>query len=212
MAMRVAFGRRTRAGTMEAVRSSAVRLAEQARERIPEPGWPYAWLGLGLLAGAALAALARAADGGSRRRRRVGEVMITDVVTIDPSATVIEASRRMQEANVGMLPVVEQGILRGVITDRDIVVRVLARGADPAMVKVGECASTAPLAAARPDWDDEEALRVMETCQIGRLPVTDEQRRLLGVVTLSSLALRLPDGTRAFEAARQVSRRSARIA
>lgn len=146
------------------------------------------------------------------RGRTVGDLMVREVLTVEPGATLAEAAQRMREENVGMLPIVEQGILRGVITDRDLVVRGMARGADPAGVTVAECATTEELTTARPEWSDEEALRVMAGEQVGRLPVTDEQGRLLGVVTLSSLLLRSPRAGTAVEAAKAVSKRSARAA
>jgi CBS domain-containing protein len=61
---------------------------------------------------------------------RIRDVMVREVVTIDASATVVEAAQRMAEANVGVLPVIDDGELCGVVTDRDLVVRVLAREAD----------------------------------------------------------------------------------
>jgi CBS domain-containing protein len=169
----------------------------------------YAWVGAALVAGAALLAL-RAASG-HRRGRRVRDVMVEDVVSIAPSATILEAAQKMREGNVGMLPVVENDVLRGVLTDRDIVVRGVARGADVTTTRVSECA-TRELACAEADWDIEDAMRVMAECQIGRLPVTDGENRLIGIVTLSSLALRSRERDEALNTAREVSKRSARIA
>jgi CBS domain-containing protein len=137
---------------------------------------------------------------------KVQDVMIRDIVTIDPSATLVEAAQRMREANVGMLPVVRDGEVRGVITDRDVVVRAIARDADLGMLHVGDCATAEPVCA-HPDWDVERARETMARGQIGRLPVVDEGR-LVGVVTLSSLALRSDDDDRTLEAAKAVSRRS----
>ena len=63
---------------------------------------------------------------------KVRDVMVRKVVTIEPSASLAEAAQRMREANVGVLPVVDEGEVRGVITDRDLVVRV----SDPLLVRV----------------------------------------------------------------------------
>src|SRR5438552_18391352 len=79
--------------------------------------------------------------------RNVRDVMIKDVVSIDPSASLTDAARKMDDANVGMLPVVEDGKVLGVITDRDIVIRAVAREADPASAAVGDCLSGAALGA-----------------------------------------------------------------
>lgn len=117
----------------------------------------------------------------------------------------------MREGNVGVLPVVENGRLRGVVTDRDIVVRGIAEGAVPAMTPVGECTSW-DIVCARADSPIDEAMEVMGECQVGRLPVVDSDNRVIGIVTLSSLALRSPAQEEALEAAQEVSKRSARAA
>jgi len=149
----------------------------------------------------------------ARRRRsdRVKHVMIDDVVTIDASASLVEAAQAMKEANVGVLPVVSSGRLRGLITDRDIVVRAIALGADAASTTVGEC-STRDLICARPDTAIDEAMEVMAECQVGRLPVVDDANHLVGMVTLSSLALRSSEGDEALHTAQEVSKRSAKAA
>jgi CBS domain-containing protein len=140
---------------------------------------------------------------------RIQDVMVHDLVTIDASATLTEAARRMRDANVGVLPVLVDGALGGVLTDRDVVVRAVAQGADPRSTRVGDCATTEPLAA-RPEWDVEQALELMAHYQVGRLPVIDAQGRPIGIVTLSSLALRSREDGEALAAAKDVSRRSAK--
>lgn len=135
--------------------------------------------------------------------------MVTQVVTIEPAASLADAARLMEEANIGMLPVVEDGDVKGIITDRDIVVRAIAREADVSTTPVGECLS-AGVVCANPEWTTEQAMSMMAEAQVGRLPVVDEENRLVGVVTLSSMAFRAPNKGEALETARQVSRRSAR--
>ena len=141
--------------------------------------------------------------------RSVRDVMVKDVVSIDPSASLTDAARKMEDANVGMLPVVEDGKVLGVITDRDIVIRAVAREADPASTAVGDCLSGDAIVA-RPEWTTERAMQTMAEAQVGRLPVLDDEERLVGVVTLSSMAFRAPDKDEALETAQQVSKRSAR--
>lgn len=164
-----------------------------------------AWLGLGVAASALVTLLARA----RRANGQVGDLMVRDVVTIDTASTLFDAAQRMRDANVGVLPVLERGRLVGMITDRDLVVRAMARGADPAMTLVSECA-TRELVCARPDTDVQEAMEVMSDCQIGRLPVVDENNRVIGILTLSSLALRARKEDEALQTAKEVSRRAAR--
>ena len=145
------------------------------------------------------------------KKRRVADVMVADVVTIEPSASLITAARRMCDANVGMLPVVERGRVVGVLTDRDLVVRGMAREVDPATTRVRECMSDVVIPA-HPGWPTERAIVTMAQAQVGRLPVLDDDDRLVGVVTLSSMAFRSRHKAVALEAAREVSRRSAREA
>jgi CBS domain-containing protein len=143
--------------------------------------------------------------------RSVRDVMVKDVVSIDPSASLTDAARKMDDANVGMLPVVEDGKVLGVITDRDIVIRAVAREADPASTAVGDCLSGDAIVA-HPEWTTDRAMQTMAQAQVGRLPVLDDEERLVGVVTLSSMAFRAPDKEEALQTAQQVSKRSARRA
>jgi len=89
--------------------------------------------------------------------KKVRDVMVDEVVTIAPSATLADAARQMRDHNVGILPVIVAGELAGVITDRDLVVRALAEGADPTLTVVGEFASGAPISV-RPDTGLDETM------------------------------------------------------
>ncbi len=178
------------------------------QRRNPMEGW--LWFAGGAAAGAlALLVGRKAGPALSWAGRSVGDLMVRDVQTIESSASLTQAAQRMRDANVGMLPVVEGSRLRGVITDRDLVVRGLARGSDPSALRVGECA-TLDLIAARPDWSVDQAMRTMAEHQVGRLPVIDDMDHVCGIVTLSSLALRSSQQDNALDTAKEVSRRSAR--
>jgi len=133
--------------------------------------------------------------------------MVRDVVAIEPSASLAEAAKLMRQANVGILPVVEDGQVCGVITDRDLVVRALALDADLGSTPVGECATGDPVVA-HPDWDLDQAMETMARAKIGRLPVIDDDNQLAGMVTLGSLALRARKDKETLAAAKAVSRRS----
>lgn len=141
----------------------------------------------------------------------VNDVMIRNVVTIDASATLLQAAEAMRDANVGMLPVMEGDVLRGIVTDRDLVVRAMTRDIRPSEVSVDQCLSEPPRCA-EPEWSLDEAMEEMARQQVGRLPIVDADGRVLGVVTLSSLALRSPKQQEALQTAQEVSRRSARVA
>jgi CBS domain-containing protein len=138
---------------------------------------------------------------------KVRDVMIHDVVTIEPSASLVDAATRMTEANIGILPVVDEGEVRGVITDRDLVVRGIARSADLRSAAVGDCATTDPIVA-HADWDIDRAIEIMGRAQIGRLPVIESGNRLVGIVTLSSLVLRSRKDRETLAAAKKISHRS----
>ena len=142
---------------------------------------------------------------------QVKDVMIGEVMTIEASATLLDAAQQMRDANIGMLPVMEDGTLRGVITDRDLVVRAMSRDARASEMKVSECLSEPPRYA-EPDWDVDDAMVEMARQHVGRLPVVDDGGAIVGVITLSSLALRSPQQQETLQTAREVSRRSARIA
>ncbi len=167
-------------------------------------------LAFGSLALGAIAAVRYVAGRG--RGRKIRDVMVADVLTVDPSATLMQAAQTMRSANVGVLPVVgKDRTLLGLITDRDLVVRAMSEGADPATSRVREFA-TQDLICARADSPVGEALEVMRECQIGRLPVVDYDNKVIGMVTLSSLALRARDHDAALHTAEDVARRSARVA
>jgi CBS domain-containing protein len=138
---------------------------------------------------------------------KVRDVMVRKVVSIEPSASLAEAAKRMRDANVGILPVVEDGEIRGVITDRDVVVRAIAEDADLTGTPVGDCATTDPIVA-HPEWDVDRAMEAMARAQVGRLPVVENGNTLAGIVTLGSLALRSKKDKETLHAAREVSRRS----
>lgn len=181
--------------------------AEQTRAATQQPG--VLWIFIAALAPVIVALLRW--TGRRARGRRVREVMVHDVMTVDASATLAEAARRMRDGNVGALPVVSDGQLVGMITDRDLVVRAMADGVDPSAARIGGF-STRDLVCARPESSIEEAMEVMSECQIGRLPVVDRDNRVVGMVTLSSLALRSRQQPEALQTAQEVSRRSARVA
>jgi CBS domain-containing protein len=176
-------------------------------QRSPLESW--AWFAGGTAAGLAIILGWRRAGMLPWAGRRVADVMVRNVQTIDSSMNLTQAAQRMRDANVGMLPVVDGGRLKGIVTDRDLVVRGMASGVDPSSMRIADVA-THSLVAARPDWPLRRAMDTMASHQIGRLPVIDDDDRVLGIVTLSSLALRSPQQTEALDTAKQVSRRSAR--
>ena len=118
---------------------------------------------------------------------KVREAMTPRVQAATPEQTVAEAAAMMKENDVGSLPVVADGMLVGLITDRDIVVRAVAVRADPATLKVTEISSGQVLTA-EPDQDLDDALRLMGEHQVRRLPVV-EHGRLVGMLAQADVAI-----------------------
>lgn len=131
---------------------------------------------------------------------KVHEVMTRYVEFIEPDATVQEAARLMGELEIGALPVGSPDNLRGVLTDRDILFRVVMEGHGGAAVTVGTVMSTM-LFTCRDDDPVETALDLMGANQVRRLPVLDADGRVVGWLTLSDLARALLVGSGSVQAA-----------
>ena len=119
--------------------------------------------------------------------RSVRELMTSNPSTIDAKQSVAEAAKLMRDENAGIAPVVEGERLVGVLTDRDIAVKVVAEGRDPQSTNVREIAST-DVVAIDPQQDLDEALRLMAQNQVRRLPVVEEDGRLVGIVAQADVA------------------------
>ena len=120
----------------------------------------------------------------------VRTVMSASPVTIGPDATAREAAALLADADIGAVPVVTDGRLVGIVTDRDLVVRVLAAGLGPD-TPVGEIAS-ADICSVAPDTPLAEAAQLLGEAQVRRLPVVDGDGRLVGIVTQADLARNAP--------------------
>jgi CBS domain-containing protein len=118
---------------------------------------------------------------------RVSELMTRDVEPVSPQSPVVEAARQMRDADVGALPVGEQGRLAGIVTDRDIVVRAVADGRAIDQTTVGDVLSSG-VVAWREDDSVEDAADLMAQHQIRRLPVVEDDQRLVGIVALADIA------------------------
>ncbi|MGO4889707.1 CBS domain-containing protein [Anaerobacillus sp. MEB173] len=112
-------------------------------------------------------------------------LMTTNVATVSPQQSVQEAAKLMEQHNVGSIPVVENGQLRGIITDRDIALRATAHGID-SNTQVSECMTT-DVVMANSSMDVHEAANLMAQRQIRRLPVVDNNQ-MVGIVAIGDLA------------------------
>jgi CBS domain-containing protein len=118
---------------------------------------------------------------------KISELMSSNPCAIEADKPVVYAAQMMKQEDVGLAPVVEGDRLVGTLTDRDIVVRVVAQGKDPQTVTVREVAST-DLVTVDAKQDLDEALRLMAQHQVRRLPVVEEDGRLVGVVAQADVA------------------------
>lgn len=119
----------------------------------------------------------------------ISDIMARSLEFIEPGATIQEAAELMGELDVGALPVGSPQDLQGILSDRDILFRVVAEGRDPAVVKVREAMST-NLFSIRPGDSLDSALEMMAAYHVRRLPVV-EDGAVLGWVTLSDISRRL---------------------
>jgi CBS domain-containing protein len=119
--------------------------------------------------------------------QKVRDAMTSDPKTVEPDSTVRQAAGVMKQADTGIVPVVEGGRLVGTITDRDIAIRVVAEGKDVEPTTVAEIASR-ELVTVDPDQDLDEALKLMAKHQVRRLPVVEEDGRLVGILSQADVA------------------------
>jgi len=117
---------------------------------------------------------------------KVEDVMVEDVITVEASAAVKKAVSLMNENEIGCLVVVKQGKAIGIVTERDMLTRVLSQSRDPERTRVSEVMST-PLIVADPDMELEEAARLMFKMKVKKLPVVSNGQ-LVGLITLTDLA------------------------
>ncbi len=120
------------------------------------------------------------------------DIMTPDVDCVGERETLVEAARKMAQLGVGSLPICgEDDRLKGMLTDRDIVVKALAAGRDPATTTAGDLAEGKPVTIGADD-SVEEALRTMAEHQVRRLPVIDGHK-LVGIVSQADVARNLPE-------------------
>jgi CBS domain-containing protein len=113
------------------------------------------------------------------------DAMTADPTTVEPGTSIKEAAQLMKSEDVGALPVVENGRLTGMITDRDIAIRAVAEGRLESTA--GEIASK-DVVSIDPQQSLEEAARLMAQHQIRRLPVCEEDGRLVGIIAQADVA------------------------
>ena len=118
---------------------------------------------------------------------RVSEVMTSEVTWVGPDATIPEIARRMRAEDIGSVPVAERDRLIGIVTDRDIVVRIVAEGGDLDSATARQVMSPRILYCYEDDTVTD-VLKNMGDNQVRRLPVISREKRLVGVVSLGDLS------------------------
>jgi CBS domain-containing protein len=123
---------------------------------------------------------------------RVKEIMSANPLTIPADITVVDAARAMEKQDSSCALIESNGEIVGMITERDITRRVVAKGASPEKTKVASV-MTSRIIVTSPDTDIEEALRVMTANKVRRLPVVDEKAGLVGLVRVADIAKALSE-------------------
>ena len=143
------------------------------------------------------------AESPSPARTKCREIMTSSVKTASRETSLKDVAAMMRDGDMGSIPVVENGKLVGIVTDRDIVVRSIAEGKD-ASSHVAE-AMTTEIFSVRPDDFVFEAIRLMGDKQVRRVPVVDEEGVLAGIIAMADIALEMEDEREIMEALEEIS-------
>jgi CBS domain-containing protein len=136
--------------------------------------------------------------------KTIKDAMTSNPKTVTSDQTVADAARIMKQEDAGVVPIVDGERLVGVVTDRDITITVVAEGKDPQSTRVTEIASR-DLVTVDPQQDLDEALRLMARHQVRRLPVVEEDGRLVGILAQADVA-REGDDARTGEVVEEISK------
>lgn len=135
---------------------------------------------------------------------KLKEIMSTDLEYMTVDDNLYEAACLMRDHNIGMIPVVDhEGKLVGVVTDRDLVIRGIAERR-PNSLEIGKVMSSV-LVKGSPEMTVDEAIRQMQEAQVRRLPIVDQQDRLVGIVSLGDLALKAPQDHMLSQTSKKIS-------
>jgi CBS domain-containing protein len=118
---------------------------------------------------------------------KVKDAMHEGVTWVGPETSVQELARAMRDEGIGSIPVGENDRLIGMVTDRDIAIKAFADGKDPASLTARDVMH-GPILYCRTEEDIDDAARLMEQHQVRRLPVIDENKRMVGMLSLGDIA------------------------
>ena len=119
---------------------------------------------------------------------KISEIMKRNVVTIESAKTASDAARLMTEKGVGCLVVTKEGKLAGIVTERDMVIRLITQKLDPDKIKV-EAITTKNVVTYSPNSSVSEVIQAMSRHRIRRVPIVDDRGKLVGIVTSYDIAL-----------------------
>lgn len=134
--------------------------------------------------------------------------MTEQVKCLEPTATVDVAAKTMKDNNIGPVPIVDSVNdmhVVGIVTDRDLAIKVLASDMDARATRVEDVMTADPITCHSQD-DVEEALRLMEECRVRRIPVVDENERLVGIIAQADIATRLGEASKTAEVVEEISK------
>lgn len=135
-----------------------------------------------------------------------GDIMTPDPVCCTETDSVRKVAELMRDENIGPVPVIDdQSRLIGIITDRDLVLNVIAKGLDAANTKVSEAMTRDPVSC-KEDEALEDALEKMGSYQVRRLPVVNAQERVVGIIAQADIATRIENPEVAGEVVQEVSK------
>ena len=143
--------------------------------------------------------------------KKCKDVMTKDLVTATPEDTIVDVAQLMKNEDIGPVLVVDNNdskTLVGIITDRDIVLKVIAEGKDPKTTRVGEVMSK-KLVTCRPDDDVDVAIDAMAQFQLRRIPVVDDNVKLVGIISQADVATRVHEPEKTAEVVKEISEETA---
>ena len=139
--------------------------------------------------------------------KKCKDVMTEDLVTATPEETIVEVAQLMKNEDIGPVLVVDNDdsqTLVGIITDRDIVLKVIADGQDPRTTRVGEVMSK-KLVTCRPDDEVDVAINAMAQFQLRRIPVVEDNMKLAGIISQADVATRVHEPEKTAEVVKEIS-------
>ena len=140
-------------------------------------------------------------------KKRCGDIMTRDVACCVPHDSVEHAARMMKNQDVGPIPVVdshESNRLVGIVTDRDLAIKVIAEGGDPRNTRVGDVMTSDPVTCTEDD-SVKDAMEAMSGHQVRRIPIVDDDNHIVGIISQADIATRVGDTEKTGDVVEEIS-------